>query len=114
MATRQTAAVETRKPTAQQQDHPTGKMLLEQYECGPIEFSGVPGSLYERHVIFDHVVRLEQSDQRQRFEAVAGAVRDVLSQRWLETDETHGRGNPKQAYYLSMEFLIGRTLANNV
>jgi starch phosphorylase len=114
MATRQTAAVETRKPTAQQQDHPTGKMLLEQYECGPIEFSGVPGSLYERHVIFDHVVRLEQSDQRQRFEAVAGAVRDVLSQRWLETDETHERVNPKQVYYLSMEFLIGRTLANNI
>jgi starch phosphorylase len=74
----------------------------------------MPGAFYERHVVFDHVVRLEQSDPRQRFEAVAGAIRDVLSQRWLKTDATYDRANPKQVYYLSMEFLIGRSLANNV
>jgi starch phosphorylase len=89
-------------------------MLLERYECGPISFSGVPGALYERRVVFDHVVRLEQSDPRQRFEAVAGAIRDVLSQRWLKTDAAYDRVNPKQVYYLSMEFLIGRSLANNI
>jgi starch phosphorylase len=65
-------------------------------------------------MIFDHVVRLEQSDRRQRFEAVAQALRDVLSQRWLKTDAAYDRLNPKQVYYLSMEFLIGRSLANNV
>jgi starch phosphorylase len=89
-------------------------MLLEQYECGPVPFSGMPGAFYERHVVFDHVVRLEQSDPRQRFEAVAGALRDVLSQRWIKTDATYDRANPKQVYYLSMEFLIGRSLANNI
>jgi starch phosphorylase len=89
-------------------------MLLEKYECGPVPFSGSPGALYERHVVFDHVVPLEQSDPRQRFEAVAWAIRDVLSQRWLRTEATYDRVNPKQVYYLSMEFLIGRSLANNI
>ena len=114
MATRRTAAVETTKPTAPQLKQPTASALLEQYECGPVAFSGAPGALYERHVVFDHVVRLDQSDPRQRFEAVAQALRDVLSQRWLKTDETYDRVNPKQVYYLSMEFLIGRSLASNV
>ena len=114
MTTRRTAVVEARKTTPPQQDQPSVRGLLEQYECGPVPFSGMPGAFYERHVVFDHVVRLEQADPRQRFEAVAGALRDVLSQRWLKTDATYDRVNPKQVYYLSMEFLIGRSLANNI
>ncbi len=45
---------------------------------------------------------------------MAWALRDLLSKRWLKTDETYDRNNPKQVYYLSMEFLIGRSLANNI
>ena len=45
---------------------------------------------------------------------VARSVRDVLSQRWIRTEQTYERENPKRIYYLSMEFLIGRSLANNV
>ena len=41
-------------------------------------------------------------------------MRDILSQRWLLTGGTYERENPKRIYYLSMEFLIGRSLANNV
>ena len=41
-------------------------------------------------------------------------MRDVLSQRWVRTEQTYERENPKRIYYLSMEFLIGRSLANNV
>ena len=41
-------------------------------------------------------------------------MRDLLTQRWLFTQQTHDRENPKRVYYLSMEFLIGRPLANNV
>ena len=71
-------------------------------------------ALYERHLIFDNVVKLSAVTDRERFEAVARSVRDVLSQRWVRTEETHQRENPKRVYYLSMEFLIGRSLANNV
>lgn len=106
MAKARTVSVEARKPTAPQHEHPASKMLLERYECGPIPFSGVPGALYERRLVFDHVVQPEQSDPRQRFEAVAWALRDVLSQRWIKTDATYDRVNPKQVYYLSMEYLI--------
>jgi len=38
----------------------------------------------------------------------------VISQRWLKTERTYERKNPKRVYYLSMEFLLGRSLANNV
>jgi starch phosphorylase len=69
---------------------------------------------YDRHVVFDHVVRMESATQRDRFEAVARSLRDVLSQRWLKTSDIHDRENPKQVYYLSMEFLIGRSLTNNI
>src|SRR5262249_60960535 len=51
---------------------------------------------------------------RERYEALARSVRDVLSQRWVRTEQTYERTNPKRVYYLSMEFLIGRSLTNNI
>src|SRR5438105_4803229 len=80
----------------------------------PIHFSGVDRALYERHLVFDNIIDPAAASPRERFEAVARAVRDVLSQRWLLTEQTYQRENPKRVYYLSMEFLIGRSLANNV
>jgi starch phosphorylase len=88
--------------------------LLAQYGCGPIPFSGGDNALYERHLTFDGVVAMEDSGARERFEAVARSVRDVLSQRWIRTEKTYERENPKRVYYLSLEFMIGRSLANNI
>ena len=88
--------------------------LLEQYGCGPISFSGTGDGLYERHLLFDSVVAPTAAGARERFEAVARSVRDVLSQRWVRTERTYEERNPKRIYYLSMEFLIGRSLANNI
>jgi starch phosphorylase len=88
--------------------------LLKQYESGPIEFAGTANAFYERHLVFDNVVDPAAVGQRERFEAVARSVRDILSQRWIRTESTYSRENPKRIYYLSMEFLIGRSLANNV
>ena len=65
-------------------------------------------------MIFDHVVGLKAAGLRERFEAIARSVRDVLSQRWLHTEETYEREDPKRIYYLSIEYLIGRSLANNI
>src|SRR5215831_19698874 len=88
--------------------------LLEQYSSGPIQFVGREDALYDRHLTFDTVIDLKDAGPRERFEAVAHSVRDVLSQRWVLTENTYRQKNPKRVYYLSMEFLIGRSLANNV
>ncbi len=79
-----------------------------------IELSARDRALYERHLIFDNVVDPAAAGSRARFEALARSVRDILSQRWIDTEQTYARENAKRIYYLSMEFLIGRSLANNV
>jgi starch phosphorylase len=88
--------------------------LLAQYGCGPIPLAGEANGLYDRHLHFDNVIDERTATARNRFEAFALSVRDVLSQRWLLTERTYERQNAKRLYYLSMEFLIGRSLANNV
>ncbi len=87
--------------------------LLEQYGCGPIQFMAEDG-LYQRHLNFDNVADEKAIGSRERFEAVARSVRDVLSQRWVLTEKTYEQKNAKRVYYLSMEFLLGRSLANNI
>jgi len=87
--------------------------LLEQYG-GPVKFTGTEDALYERHLVFDNVMEETTIGARERFEAIARSVRDILSQRWVRTEQTYQRENPKRVYYLSLEFLIGRSLANNV
>lgn len=88
--------------------------LLARYGCGPVRFTGTEDALYERRLAFDYVVDPKDAGPRERFEAVSAAIRDVLSQRWVLTQREYDRVNPKQIYYLSMEFLIGRSLANNI
>jgi glycogen phosphorylase len=90
------------------------KQRLSQYGCAEYEFAGSGDALYERHLAFDNAVGAAVLDPRERFEAFARAVRDVLSQRWLKTRETYTRQDPKRVYYLSMEFLIGRMMNNNI
>jgi len=89
-------------------------LINTRYGCGPVQFAGTSEALYERHLLFDSGVDLAQATARDRFEALARSVRDILSQRWLLTEKTYEQQNPKRLYYLSMEFLIGRSLENNV
>ena len=91
-----------------------GQVLLAQYGCGPIRFSGTDDALYERHLLFDDIVAPNAAGPREQFEAAARSARDILSQRWVRTESTYDRENPKLIYYLSMEFLIGRSLTNNI
>jgi len=88
--------------------------LLQQYSCDSLQFAGTENALYERHLIFDRAINPKVASARERFEAFAHSVRDVLAQRWVQTKTTYERQNAKRIYYLSMEFLLGRSLANNV
>jgi starch phosphorylase len=87
---------------------------LARYNCGPVKFTGGENALYERHLTFDQVIPVDSASRRDKFEAVAHSVRDVLSQRWLKTEQTYRERNAKRVYYLSLEFLMGRALANNL
>ena len=88
--------------------------LHEQYGCGPIPFVGTENAFYERHLLFDRVIDPKVASARERFEAFSSSIRDILAQRWVLTKTTYERENAKRIYYLSMEFLLGRSLANNV
>ena len=96
------------------QEMPAAAELLRHYEVGPVTFVGDAVASFQRHLVFDHAVDPAKATPRQQFEAVARGVRDVLTQRWMKTLATHDRENPKQVYYLSMEFLLGRSLRNNI
>jgi starch phosphorylase len=69
---------------------------------------------YVRHLADDQAISLRAATPRQQFEGLARAVRDLLMERWLATNDTYDCVNPKRVYYLSMEFLLGRSLSNNV
>ena len=88
--------------------------VAERYGCGPIRFSGTDDALYERHLIFDDVVA---GRGRRPARALRG-YRALRARPPLAALDPHGADlraeNPKRVYYLSMEFLLGRSLANNL
>ncbi len=88
--------------------------LLKQYGCGPMPFLGTENAFYERHLVFDRAIDPKAASARERFEAFSRSVRDILAQRWVKTKTTYEQQNAKRIYYLSLEFLLGRSLANNI
>ena len=57
---------------------------------------------------------LKEADQQQIFQAVSYAVKDVIIDNWLATQKQYEIDDPKMVYYMSMEFLMGRALGNNL
>ena len=67
----------------------------------------------------DNVKRLyrktvEEATDQQRFQAVSYAVKDEIIDRWFATQAQYKKDDPKIVYYMSMEFLMGRALGNNL
>jgi starch phosphorylase len=57
---------------------------------------------------------IDQVDKQQLFQAVAYVVRDIISDEWIATHNTYEKNDAKTVYYLSMEFLMGRAMGNNI
>ena len=57
---------------------------------------------------------LKEANQQQIFQAVSYAIKDTIIENWLETQKAYDEKDPKIVYYMSMEFLMGRALGNNL
>ncbi len=57
---------------------------------------------------------LEEASQQEVYQAVSNAIKNVIIDQWLATQKTFEKEDPKILYYMSMEFLMGRALGNNL
>ena len=78
------------------------------------ELVDVGRSLYRQHLMVDRATDVARATGREQFEALARGLRDLIAPRWARTQETYRRANPKRIYFLSMEYLIGRSLGSNL
>src|SRR5574341_2381983 len=72
-----------------------------------------------RRSFADHLQYSQGKDEHSataldRYLAVADAVRDRMTRRWIQTQQAYYRSDAKRVYYLSLEFLLGRALENNL
>lgn len=66
------------------------------------------------HLKYSLAVSPENASDKDRYNALVLTIRDHLIERWLKTKERHLKGKAKTVYYFSFEFLMGRTIDNNV
>ena len=74
--------------------------------------------LFKRSVLYNvktlYRKTLEEATPQQIFQAVAYAIKDAVVDKWMTTQQEFEKQDPKTVYYMSMEFLMGRALGNNI
>ena len=73
-----------------------------------------PGRWTDRYLLSEKLVDPLEASSRQKFEATSRFVRDLIAHRWVMTRRARAIGDPKRIHYLSLEFLLGRALRNNL
>ncbi|MDD6202617.1 MAG: glycogen/starch/alpha-glucan phosphorylase [Lachnospiraceae bacterium] len=80
--------------------------------------TGFDKELFKRSVLYNvktlYRKTLEEATPQQIFQAVAYAVKDIIVDNWMNTQKEYEKEDPKMVYYMSMEFLMGRALGNNL
>ena len=59
-----------------------------------------------------HGIDLREGSNKQKYEALAGLIRDYVSRKWIRSNKRNNKSGQKQVYYFSMEFLVGRLLGD--
>ena len=74
--------------------------------------------LFKRSVLYNvrtqYRKELEEATPQQIFQAASLAIKDQIIQNWMETQRAYAKEDPKMVYYMSMEFLMGRAMGNNL
>lgn len=74
--------------------------------------------LFKRSVVYNiktlYRKDIEEATPQQVFQAASLAIKDQIMDHWIETQKAYEKQDPKMVYYMSMEFLMGRALGNNI
>ena len=74
--------------------------------------------LFKRSVVYNvktlYRKSMEEATPQQVFQAVSYSIKDAVIDHWMTSREEYEKQDPKMVYYLSMEFLMGRALGNNI
>ena len=74
--------------------------------------------LFKRSVVYNvrtlYRKDMEEATPQQVFQATSLAIKDQIMDNWIETQKAYEKQDPKMVYYMSMEFLMGRALGNNI
>ena len=73
-----------------------------------------PGAWAERYLECEQLVDPLSASARQKFAATCRFIRDLLAHRWVMTRRERAQSQPKRIHYMSMEYLLGRSLRNNL
>ncbi len=87
-------------------------------EKAAAEKQGFNKDLFKRSVVYNiktlYRKDIEEATPQQVFQAASLAIKDQIMDNWIDTQKAYEKQDPKMVYYMSMEFLMGRAMGNNV